>query len=118
MAWSTSPATFSEAEGAVVAATTTAAMKFLLSRRRRRQRAKRWHVGYRPGRAANRTTMRIAAAGALHREYFGREDEPVHATTKRIQQQWRVPRVVYEHLRAELVKKPDLHETSTDAAGF
>lgn len=117
VAWSTSPATSSGAEGAVVSVTTTAAVAFLLSRRRRRQWAKRWHVNSRPGRAANRTAMRIAAAGALARDYFGLGDEPEHATTKRFEQQWRVPRVVYERLRQELVKDPHFHKTSTDAAG-
>jgi len=75
-------------------------------------------VGSVPGRAANRILLRIEAAATLHQDYFGRMAGPVHATTKRFELQWRVPRVVYERLREELVKEPYFIETTTDAAGF
>jgi len=72
-----------------------------------------------PGRAANSSVLRRQAAVGLDNDYFCRGVVGEQAARcDRFEKQWRMPNVVYERLRVELIKEPYFDDTKRDAAGY
>jgi len=71
------------------------------------------------GRAAKYSALRMKAAVGLDSDYFCRGVVgETAARCDRFEKQWRMPKVVYERLRVELIKEPYFDETKRDAAGY